>query len=209
MARRQDAACEDQVDLAADEIGGQRGQPIIVALREAVFDRYVLSVDVAGFAQPVEEGGQKMSGSNEGRAAAEEADHRYRLLLPANCPRTHYAGRQQQQQLPASHSSTAPASQGIWRVLPAGRRVRPSLMRFFEDLTAHEQHSARRLGPQPFAVKANGSEGQSCGGVVRVRRSVFQPFLPERPTPSAALRRAISNLPGSRALLSGSCVGAS
>ena len=37
----------------ADEIGGQGGQPIIVALCPAVFDRHVLSLDVAGFAQPL------------------------------------------------------------------------------------------------------------------------------------------------------------
>ena len=30
---------------------------------------------------------------------------------------------------------------------------------------------------------ANGSEGWSCGGVVRVPRRVFQRLLPERPTP--------------------------
>ena len=48
---------DDHVDLAADEIGGQCGQPIIVALRPAVFDRHVLSLDVAGFAQSLVERG--------------------------------------------------------------------------------------------------------------------------------------------------------
>ena len=49
----------DHVDLAADEIGGQCGQPIIAALRPAVFDRHVLSLDVAGFAQSLAERGHK------------------------------------------------------------------------------------------------------------------------------------------------------
>jgi hypothetical protein len=43
-------------------------------------------------------------------------------------------------------------------------------------------------------------------GVVRVPRRVFQHLLPERPTPERCVE---SNGPGSRASLSGSCVGAS
>ena len=53
------AARRDQIDLAADEVGGQCGQPIIVALRPAVFDRHVLALDIAGFAQPLAERGHK------------------------------------------------------------------------------------------------------------------------------------------------------
>jgi hypothetical protein len=37
----------DHVDLAAYEIGGQCGQLIIATLCKAVFDRYVLSLDIA------------------------------------------------------------------------------------------------------------------------------------------------------------------
>ena len=48
----------DHIDSAADQIDGQRGQPIIVTLRPAVFDRQVLALDIAGFAQPLAERGQ-------------------------------------------------------------------------------------------------------------------------------------------------------
>ena len=48
------AVRHDHIDLAADEIGGQC-EPIIVALCPAVFDRHVLSFDVAGFAQSLAE----------------------------------------------------------------------------------------------------------------------------------------------------------
>jgi hypothetical protein len=44
------AGRQDQVDLAVDEVGGQGGQPIIAALRKAVFDRQILPLDVAAFA---------------------------------------------------------------------------------------------------------------------------------------------------------------
>ena len=49
----------DHVDLAADEVGGQCRQPIIVALRPAVFDRQVLSLDVAALTQSLVERGHK------------------------------------------------------------------------------------------------------------------------------------------------------
>jgi hypothetical protein len=37
--------------LPSHEIGCQCWQPVVSILREAVFDRYVLSVDIAGFFQ--------------------------------------------------------------------------------------------------------------------------------------------------------------
>ena len=61
------AVVDDHVDLAADEIGGQCGQPIIAALRPAVFDRHVLSLDIAGFAQSLAERGHGRC-SRAGRA---------------------------------------------------------------------------------------------------------------------------------------------
>ena len=76
------AARHDHIDLAADEVGGQGGQPIIATLRPAVFDRHVLSLDIAGFAQSLAERGH-IRCRRAGRPAAEEADHRHRLLLRA------------------------------------------------------------------------------------------------------------------------------
>jgi hypothetical protein len=46
--RRVAALGHDHVDLAIDEIGRQCEEPIIMALRPAVFDRDVLSLDVTG-----------------------------------------------------------------------------------------------------------------------------------------------------------------
>jgi len=76
------AGRHDQIDPAGDEIGGQSGQPIIMALGPTVFDRYVLSLDVACFAQSLVERGNKRR-KRAGRGAVEEADHRHRLLLRA------------------------------------------------------------------------------------------------------------------------------
>ena len=39
---------------AADEIGCERRQPIILVLRMPILDRYVLALDIAGFLQALE-----------------------------------------------------------------------------------------------------------------------------------------------------------
>ena len=49
------AASRAVVPAGRRRSGGQGGQPVIVALCPAVFDRHVLSLDVAGFAQPLVE----------------------------------------------------------------------------------------------------------------------------------------------------------
>src|SRR5438067_10179452 len=49
----------DYIDLATDEIGGQCRQPIVVALCPAVFDRHILPLDIAGFAQSLPKRSQK------------------------------------------------------------------------------------------------------------------------------------------------------
>src|SRR5437762_12644908 len=55
-----------------------------MALRKAVFDRHILSFDVAGFAQSLEERGNKRCRRRAGRPGVEDADHRHRLLLRAS-----------------------------------------------------------------------------------------------------------------------------
>src|SRR5262249_51229512 len=52
---RRSSARHDHIDPLADKVGGQRWRPIIVAFRPTVFDRYILSFDIAGFAQPLAE----------------------------------------------------------------------------------------------------------------------------------------------------------
>ena len=55
QCRREAAAGHDHVDLAAGEVCGQCGQPIIVSLRPAVFDRDVMALDIAGVAKTLAE----------------------------------------------------------------------------------------------------------------------------------------------------------
>jgi hypothetical protein len=45
----------NHLNVAAHEVGGQSGQPIIVAQRPAVFDRQIFTLDVASFGQSLVE----------------------------------------------------------------------------------------------------------------------------------------------------------
>jgi hypothetical protein len=74
------AACYHHVDLKVDQVGSQCGQPIIISLRPAIFDRDVFSLNIAGFAQPLAERGH-IRCIRTGGTADEVADHRHRLLL--------------------------------------------------------------------------------------------------------------------------------
>ena len=103
QCRTEIAACHDQIDLAADEIGGQCGQPIIAAFRPAVLDRHVLSLDIAGFAQSLAERGHQ-GRKRTGRRAAEETDHRERLLLRADQERIRRRAGENHHEIPASHT---------------------------------------------------------------------------------------------------------
>ena len=74
------AACYQHVDLKVDEVLSQSRQPIIASLRPTKFDRHVLSLDIAGIAQPLAERGH-IRCIRARRTAGEVADHRHRLLL--------------------------------------------------------------------------------------------------------------------------------
>ncbi len=80
--RRRSGGRGNHGHLATDQIGRHRRQPIVLALRPAIFDRYVAAIDVAGFAQPFEKGGQGPRVSLR-RLGVEKSDHRQRPLLRA------------------------------------------------------------------------------------------------------------------------------
>src|SRR6516162_4769483 len=86
-----------------DEAGGQWNEPIMAALRPAVFDRQVLTLDVAGFVQSAEERGQKPH-IGFGCRTGEIADHRHRLLLRGGNARQRYRAAEQGCEAPMLHS---------------------------------------------------------------------------------------------------------
>ena len=72
--------------LPADEIGRQRRQPIVLALRVAIVDLYVPAIDMTGFVQASLKRGV---GRRRG-PAVQEPDHRHRRLLRARRERPRY-----------------------------------------------------------------------------------------------------------------------
>src|SRR5262249_52937477 len=92
----------DQIDLAANQLGSQRRQPLIVVFRPAVFDRQVVTLDVAGFAQSLTERGSKRPPGGL-RARAEEANHRHRLLLRAGGQRPGRSTAEQRYEIATFH----------------------------------------------------------------------------------------------------------
>src|SRR5438132_1577631 len=97
--------CKSSVDLAFGAgFQDKELHPLCPSRLPGVFDRYVLSLDKARFAQSVAESGY-IRGNRTGRWAAEDADYRHRLLLGAKGARHGHRATQQQSQLAAVHHS--------------------------------------------------------------------------------------------------------
>ena len=66
--------------LAANQVVGQCSQAIELSVRPAIFDRYILAFDIAGFLQTLTEC-VHLGRVAVRRCAIEKSDHRERLLL--------------------------------------------------------------------------------------------------------------------------------
>jgi len=76
---------------------------IIATLGPTIFNRQVLSLDVAGFSQSLPERRHKRC-KRAGRTAAEDTDHRYRLLLRAGGERVRRRSGENRHEITASHA---------------------------------------------------------------------------------------------------------
>src|SRR5262245_56725709 len=79
---RGDVMRSDHRYLTAYQIGCEVGQSVVLVLRPAILDHDILALDVAGFTNPLPEGGQITCTIGK-RRTAEEPDHRHRRLLCA------------------------------------------------------------------------------------------------------------------------------
>ena len=75
--RRRSAIRDDHGHLAAHQIGRQRRQSIVLAVRPAVFDRDVLALDITGLFQAADGRPPRWLGSRRA-PAVKEPDHRHR-----------------------------------------------------------------------------------------------------------------------------------
>jgi hypothetical protein len=81
--RRGSAGRGNHGNLTMNQIGRHRRQPIILAFRPTVFDRYVLAIYVTSFAQPFEKGGQ-VPRIALGGSGIHEPNYRHLRLLGAS-----------------------------------------------------------------------------------------------------------------------------
>src|SRR5262249_42443315 len=94
---------------AADEIGCEHRQPIILIFRPAVFNRHVLTLDITSFLQALKKRDSEVLVVIISGLSAEEPDHRHRHLLR---PRGHRPRRRASQpcyECPPFHSITSSA----------------------------------------------------------------------------------------------------
>jgi hypothetical protein len=75
--------------VAAHELVRKRRKPVVLSLRPAKFDRYILAFNEAPFAQTAAECSDEVLGILW-RSGTHEADHRHRRLLP---PRRYWPRR--------------------------------------------------------------------------------------------------------------------
>src|SRR5262249_50463702 len=102
LCRNGPAARNDDSNSAANQVGRQFRQPIVVVVRRAKFDGDVAAFDVAGFAQALAECRPRQLG-RLGRCSVEISDHRYRRLLRARCERPRCRAAEQRDELAALH----------------------------------------------------------------------------------------------------------
>src|SRR6516165_3212359 len=87
-------------------------------IRPAVFDRYILALDIADFGQAPTEGGSHRR-IRPGRRAIEKSDYRHRRLLRLRPERPCHCAAEKRHKPPAFHSMTSSASasslSGTWK----------------------------------------------------------------------------------------------
>src|SRR5262249_12406387 len=112
-------------------IGCEVGQSLDLVLRPAILDHDILALDVAGFTNPLPEGGQITCTIGK-RRTAEESNHRHRWLLRARRERPRRRAAEQRDELAArGHSITSSA-----RASSVGGTSKPSALAVLRLITS-------------------------------------------------------------------------
>ena len=150
QCRRSTADGDDHAHLTADQIGRQRRQSIVLALRPAIFDRHILALDIAGFFQALAERGQRC-GVLVRRYAAEEPDHRHRRLLRPRRKRPGRRAAEKRDEIAPLHSITSSA-----RASSVGGQLRPSALAVLRLMTSSNLvgcRTGRSAGFSPLRMR--------------------------------------------------------
>src|SRR3954452_6658632 len=120
-----------------------------MALRPEVLDRYVLSLEIAGFAQSLAEPGHQGRQRTE-RLAAEETDHRERLLR-ADQERIRRRAGENRHEIPASHTKPTDPSWAWIMALQSHFRKAGRMATFHPSEPSGSQRGNGRKGATPDA----------------------------------------------------------
>src|SRR5262245_40136273 len=103
--RRRVAYGDDHSDPSVNQFGCEHRQPIELPLRPAVYDRYILALDIAAILQTLAKSTQTVGAYVRRCRRVEETDHRHRRLLRARGegPRRRRAA-EERNELPPSHA---------------------------------------------------------------------------------------------------------
>src|SRR5262249_11554791 len=122
--------CADRCHLPLHQIGRHRRKWIIAVCYPAVFDRDVLTFDIAHLGKTAAECGIELHGNGLAEAA-QIPDHRHRRLLRARLERPHRRAAEQRDELAAFHSITSSAVASS-----VGGRSRPSAFALLRLITS-------------------------------------------------------------------------
>src|SRR5262249_4047230 len=128
-------------DLPANEFAGQRWQPVILTFRPAVFDRYVLALDIADLLQAPPKCAQTLGVTiARCRAQARDPPHRPALLRARRKRPRRRRAAEKRDELATFHSITSSA-----RASSVGGTSRPIVLAVCRLMT-NSNFTARRIG---------------------------------------------------------------
>src|SRR5262245_26239840 len=149
--RAEGACCDDDGRLTMDQIFRQRRQPVVATLRPAIFDRHVLTLDVAGFGQALTELGPGTRGLRGGKKVEEPDDRHRRLLRPRReRPRGRSAPEQRDELATPDHSITSSAR--CWRNQGTSRPSALAVLRLITSSNFVGCSTGRSAGLAPLRI---------------------------------------------------------
>src|SRR5580704_6989132 len=144
--------------MAAQQLVRQRRQSIILALSPAIFDSYVLTIDVAGFAQTFAERRKEIRKLSL-RCAFETSNHRQRRLLRTYCDRPNRRATDQPDELAPSHSITSSARAS--RLLESERPRALAVLRLTTSLYWVGAWTGSSAGLAPLSIRSTYSAARA------------------------------------------------
>jgi hypothetical protein len=147
--RRRAIASKKDRDLPTNEVRREARQPIVLTLCPTVFERDVLTLDIASLSESLPERDEQWSALGQ-RRATEKSDHRHRLLRARReRPRGRRAA-EQRDEFAAVHSITSSAI--CWRCTGTSRPSALAVLRLIRNSNLVGCSTGRSPGLAPFSI---------------------------------------------------------